>query len=123
MAFFKNLLNNLKNVLDLDLEDEDFSQENITYTEQDLKRKFQEGYAAAKKELEAKKASEAKKKLENTKKLKLCFALNMLTFQSFSFVTNRYATFIMNFFFHVLFIYCTHIFTRHYLHFLLLIAI
>ena len=67
LAFFKRILNNLKNVLDLDLEEGDLSQENITYTEQDLERKFQEGYIAAKKELEAKKALEAKKELEAKK--------------------------------------------------------
>ena len=74
MAFFKKILNNFKNVLDLDLEVENFSQEKISYSEEDLERKFQEGYSAAKKELEAKKALEAKREkerlieLENKKK-------------------------------------------------------
>ena len=69
MAFFKKLLNNFKNALDVNLEIENLSQENISYTEEDLERKYQEGYKAAKKELEAKKALEAKKKLEAKKAL------------------------------------------------------
>ncbi len=47
MGFFKNLLKRFKN-----------------NHEEELDRKFQEGYIAAKKELEAKKAAEAKKDLE-----------------------------------------------------------
>tara|TARA_B100001109_G_scaffold252234_1_gene247872 strand:- start:396 stop:1412 length:1017 start_codon:yes stop_codon:yes gene_type:complete len=64
LAFLKKFQNSLKKiVLDEDLEDEGFSQENISYTEEDLERKFQEGYKAAKKELEAKEVAEAKKEL------------------------------------------------------------
>jgi len=40
LAFFKKLLINLRNVLELDLELDNFSQENIVYTEEDLKRDF-----------------------------------------------------------------------------------
>ena len=65
LAFFKKLLNNFKKILfELDLKVENFSQENIIYTEEDLERKFQEGYSAAKKELESKRASEEKKEIE-----------------------------------------------------------
>ena len=64
MAFLKKLLNNLKKIfLDQTLEIENFSQENIFYTEEDLERKFQEAYSAAKKELEAKKVLEEKKEI------------------------------------------------------------
>ena len=50
MGFFKNLLKRFENT-----------------HEEELDRKFQEGYIAAKKELEAKKAAEAKKELEAKK--------------------------------------------------------
>ena len=70
LAFLKKLLNNLKKIfLDQTLEIENFSEENIFYTEEDLERKFQEAYSAAKKELEAKKVLEEKKEIE-AKKIK-----------------------------------------------------
>ena len=70
LAFFKKLLNNLKKIfLDQTLEINNISQENIFYTEEDLERKFQEGYSAAKKELEAKEVLEEKKEIE-AKKIK-----------------------------------------------------
>jgi len=67
LAFFKKLLKNLKNVLDVDLEVKNFSQKNIRFTEEDLERKFKEGYSVAKKELEAKKVSEEIEEIEAKK--------------------------------------------------------
>ena len=65
MGFFKKLFNSFKNI-----------------PEEELERKFQEGYEAAKKELQAKKALEAKKKVESKKALdKLSLNDNSFTYE------------------------------------------